>query len=824
MNNINFANSKLITVASGLICSVALISYFRADSSAKELVLNVGLSSGAIAATVHLLTKHHSECGNQQLKEIVEKITKPLQQLESENKQKDSTLVELRQLYGERTNELEKIRSELQSTREVIRVLKIQFASKTEELDAKLKAEDTRVQEFLSKFKQQLTEDISSRIHRVYNQLAESVKSKIGSDDYLSIHAQLQKFSTKLDDLYAQHSDLLLEIADLEGDDIITLSINIYSQICDEISALRVRWRNLLNIHERRDMNDAYEILGNVSKTHTPIVKAQELIREQASYQRQQLEAIYGKSKENDQSLEELKNQVQDLLNQIEAKNLLIAELKKPLKWTSATRDDLRVGNVIISYFESLGIVLDRASSDYQKWDAVLSFHIDRNSRVILPKELNEHSEKLQQLSHTLAPITFKWDAEAGLVKAYLLLSKKPQKTLEEEVMSDVLKFIKPAEALIEFVKNAYHVGMWAETGGGKSTAISNVIGGMIQELGGRPTIRTTIPKIDVDTAKIFPHVNWLGVPNSIFGLLEAALLIQYRIHVNEQAFLKGEEIKDFDPILFFIDEINLIFTRWKSINEADLENVLDRFADTLSGERLEYFNQFMRIELGNYKQQFAKKLLLFIWQTGRSLRVKSLIAGQNLQPGSFGMMVNDLANCAYISFGDSIRSCQKYKVRDIDADLISKNSNLLQKALKTNPQLKYTALYCPTQGEAFFGTLPPPNHYEWDKELVCPKMSNLVSNGASKLDNVQFGVQSRPSLDTAQGKGLDVFKEASKLPKKFQNLSYEAYVQLWQQLPKKTDSSVHKMLAYEQVFGVSRSSDRKVVSDFIDWLEGNFS
>jgi hypothetical protein len=231
-----------------------------------------------------------------------------------------------------------------------------------------------------------------------------------------------------------------------------------------------------------------------------------------------------------------------------------------------------------------------------------------------------------------------------------------------------------------------------------------------------------------------------------------------------------------------------------------------------------------MRIELGNYKQQFAKKLLLFIWQTGRSLRVKSLIAGQNLQPGSFGMMVNDLANCAYISFGDSIRSCQKYKVRDVDADLISKNSNLLQKAVKTNPELRYTALYCPTQGEAFFGTLPPPNYYQWDKELVCPPMSKTASNDMSNWTADSKVVQLRPTLDTAQDKGLDVFKDASKLPSKFQNLSDEASVQLWQQLPKKPDGSVYKMLAYEQVFEVSRSSDRKVVSDFIDWLEGNFS
>ncbi|MCP6757173.1 MAG: hypothetical protein NHB32_00060 [Fischerella sp. CENA71] len=495
MERIAFSNSKLVTIAAGLLCAGGLMSYFRADETAKPLALNIALTCGAIATTTQLLTQHHEHLADEQLRELIEKVSKPFQQLEADNKHQSSVIAKLRRIHRENEVQLEKASTELGVARDAIALLKNQIASKTKELEAKLGERDSRVDDFVTKFKCQLAENISVRVHRVYNQLAQTVKSKIGSDDYQAIHGQLQNFSDSLDDLYQSHSDLLLEIRDLEGDDIITLSINIYSQICDEISALRVRFRNLLNVHERLELNNAFEILGKVSQTHTPILKAQQLIREQASYQRQQLEAISGKSKENDQSLEELKNQVQDLLNQIEAKNLLIAELKKPLKWSAATRDDLRVGNVIISYFESLGIVLDRASSDYQKWDAVLSFHIDRNSRVILPKELNEHSEKLQQLSHTLAPITFKWDSVAGLMKAYLLLSKKPQKTVEEEVISDVLKFIKPASSLIEFVKNAYHVGMWAETGGGKSTAISNVIGGMIQELGGAPTIRTTIPK-----------------------------------------------------------------------------------------------------------------------------------------------------------------------------------------------------------------------------------------------------------------------------------------------------------------------------------------
>lgn len=258
---------------------------------------------------------------------------------------------------------------------------------------------------------------------------------------------------------------------------------------------------------------------------------------------------------------------------------------------------------------------------------------------------------------------------------------------------------------------------LWGETGRGKSTAISNVIGGMFQELGGMPTIRTTIPKLDADTAKIFPQVNWLGVPNSIFGLLEAALEIQYRIHLNEQAFLNKREIKDFEPILFFIDEINLVMSRWGKINEADAEDVLARFERTysLSGERLSYFQQFMKLELMNYKSEFAKRLLLFIWQTGRSLKVKSLIAGQNLQPAALKMLVNDLANCAYIAFGDSITSCAQYKVRDIDLEQFEADYSTIQENLEENPSLKFVGLYCPTQGKYSLGVLPPPGYYRWE-------------------------------------------------------------------------------------------------------------
>ena len=32
---------------------------------------------------------------------------------------------------------------------------------------------------------------------------------------------------------------------------------------------------------------------------------------------------------------------------------------------------------------------------------------------------------------------------------------------------------------------------------------------------------------------------------------------------------------------------------------------------------------------------------------------------------------------------------------------------------------MKFTGLYCPAQGKAFYGILPPPNYYEWDASLL---------------------------------------------------------------------------------------------------------
>jgi len=609
----------------------------------------------------------------------------------------------------------------------------------------------------------------------------------------------------------------------------VTDVLGIYSRIVDEQSMLRVRLRNLTNLDERRSLEDAYNTLADMSKTHTPIIKAKGLIGEYTIFQKNQLNNLGDKLEDNVNSLEEMRGQVFDLIAQIEQLSLekltlkhQLDEAKKPQQFYGGSTIAV-AGNKISHYYYKKGYKLDCITWEETTTGYTITYGI-RDNPALTEKEIftDNSREQLAAYSNalhgTLPTLIFNYQNCTLTLTVQLRSTPKKVVTPQEQV-EEIRAQLRPSDALIDFVNQAYHVGMWGETGKGKTTAISNTIGGMIQGLGA-PIIKTTIPKIDADSAKLFPTCDWLGVPNSIFGMLEAALEIQYRIWVNEQAYLKGEEVKDFEPILFFIDEINLIFSRWKKVVDADMDDVLSRFAATLSGERLDYFTNYMQLELRNYKNEFAKRLLMFIWQTGRSLRVKSLIAGQNLQPGALGLMVNDLANCAYIAFGDSKDKCTEYKVKSSDLGVIKEQLNLVEKAANLDSNLQFTGLFCPSVGSAFLSVLPAPNTYIWDKTLLSPKSPKSVDNTLNGLDVGLKRVQESPTLDGISNETFQAFSQTDKLSKEYQNLGFEGFVQLWSKLPKKADGTVHKTQAYERVFKVSNSTHRKIYSDFIDYLE----
>jgi hypothetical protein len=129
--------------------------------------------------------------------------------------------------------------------------------------------------------------------------------------------------------------------------------------------------------------------------------------------------ALEGQSQEDDKFVQGILARMQEL----EAK---IHQLSRPLKYLGAIRSDMKIANIIIEYFERLGLVLDRAGTDYRGHEATLEFNSDRTGRLILPKDLNEHSDALQKLTHTLNKPEFKLDPETGLLTLLVRWASKP--------------------------------------------------------------------------------------------------------------------------------------------------------------------------------------------------------------------------------------------------------------------------------------------------------------------------------------------------------------------------------------------------------------
>lgn len=708
-------------------------------------------TAGVVACRKSALDQRHV---NEKIKKIVANAQKEKSDFDEVIQKSAGHVSKLSMDLQASQKQLEQVTTELQVTKVQLELAETAFKLKSQELTDNESAGVTEIQKLLDKLAAtENTKDgriytifaelvavavhgLSEFIDKSYNALQHSCDGLLVRPEYSAIHVELQKFKDCLANEKNHHLGCVRDIASydvgkvqtvLDVPGIVNMVFQLSQQVYEEIGSLRIKFKHIRTNDERRELQRLLDM-----KPHLTTKKfAQDLLNEQAAYGQDTLENLKAKIEEHGEEIERDRIEFMEVLKQLEKANERVAALSQPILWAPPMIQPTEIGNIIIGFFQQQRIHLDRAYWTGDKHEATLYFHTTRinPSQRIDIKALNEHSEYLGQTCYCLKPIVFEWDwQETHLLTAKVVMLHRPEKLKAREKAKEETKnplgFLRPSEVLLSFVRDAYHVGLWGSTGTGKSTAISNIIGGMVQELGGKPTIRATVPKIDVDTGRMFPHVDWLGIPNSIFGLLEAALEIQFRIHLNEQAFLKGEEIRDFEPTLFFIDEINAIFTRWRSVTEGDLENVLERFEVTLSGDRLLYFQNFMKLELTNYKSQFAKKLLLFVWQTGRSLRIKSLVAGQNLQPGAFGMLTNDLDNCSYVALGRSIKKCIEYKVDDHNKVEIVSQFDLIRANLEEDPHLKFTGLFCPAEADAFYSILPPPQTYTWSKDAIAPRES----------------------------------------------------------------------------------------------------
>ena len=258
---------------------------------------------------------------------------------------------------------------------------------------------------------------------------------------------------------------------------------------------------------------------------------------------------------------------------------------------------------------------------------------------------------------------------------------------------------------LNEFSKNNQHFGIWVSPGENSVHVASNLLSSIKQSLGGDVEVKATVPRIYPQTTEIFSKemVNHSSLEDSIFGLLEAALEINFRVHLNEKNFTKGEKLTDFKPIIFFFDDINSICDYFVGVCDSELKIILDEFEKSLSGERLSFFQDFMSVEVCNYRGEISSKLLSLIWRVGCSLNIKSVITGRNLQASKLRVDKTDIFNCAYIALGKSLNSCIEHRVEVYQRE----SMKVKIKALNESQNNLKHALLCPIYSDSFMGYLP---------------------------------------------------------------------------------------------------------------------
>lgn len=858
--------AKPINIISGIALALSILAgaNFIASNQKSDVSLILGLIFGSITVSNKIVgsvleqeadNKHQSELDliNSELRTAKQKIYG----LEENEKF-------LNELLGKSTTDIREIETEnlqisetLDSLNRNLRNLSIKHSSEIKRIvdsyEGKLREKNCGFQSVYCALIQIIIDELEVLIDKEYDDLHDKsnrvVEKELVDEKTLE---KLKKFvEEKLNDIEEEHGDSIRYLKEVQKQEIksqeeflnrLNEVLSIQSEIRSELTALQLQYRAILNLKDVRKIRSFEKDLPNLCWKQQAI----EMTREENVRHNEEIQKLETWQEQILSGEKELKEYVQKIFDELEKSKQEVTELKRPKIWMPATRDDYRMSNIIIRYFEKLGYLLDKHSSEYRGWEGEVYFQAVRTiGKLPTPKELNEHSDKLQQLTGSYNIPKFYYLPESMLFFCRLQFAREPEKvkpTLKEKANN----YIFGKDRLLEFIETNPHIGFWGQTGSGKTTAIGNVLGGMYKALGGNATLRTTIPKVDESTQEYFrpDMVNYIGLRNSIFGLLEAALEIQFRIYINEEKFTRGERLSTFEPIIFFIDEINNISDRFGNVNEADLENILERFEANLSGERMIYFQDVMRLELWNYKNQFFKKLILFVWQTGRSLNVKTLVAGQNLQPSKLKVNKPDILNCAYMGLGKSLAHCGEYRVPKHQLKEISEQIQEVTNLKSTDKGFKYVGLFCPMDDNSYLAYLPEPNYYQIDvisqvftvnnsdeaesefensESLVEEELSNFpptIKKNQDKLDN---SWRNYPGGESSEVLSREKWKNLSNLDINYKNLDYAGGLQLFNKLPKKSNGEVHRTKAYREYFKVKSGQDRKVYSDFIDCLEQEY-
>jgi hypothetical protein len=300
---------------------------------------------------------------------------------------------------------------------------------------------------------------------------------------------QYPKLAERLDELLGEAQDLLAEYAvklaetpkkwDSLGD-----LLSLYYCVNDDMGNIRTKAiqaiAKLTNQETQLELQEVSEILDEWQTANlVPRDKLEHIIKNyEAALNEFRLEftSRFEATRQFAATLE-AQNQdddkfVQGVIAKMKELEQKIYHLSKPIMYPGATRTDMRIANIVIGYFHQLGIILDRAGSDYRGYEANLEFITDRTGRLILASELNEHSERLQPLTHVLNKPEFKLNAETGLMTLLVRWENKPAVNNHDQAKRLLCPLADVVKKIIDGLSHKPTTRIMGATGEGKGVMI----------------------------------------------------------------------------------------------------------------------------------------------------------------------------------------------------------------------------------------------------------------------------------------------------------------------------------------------------------------
>ena len=688
--------------------------------------IGVGSGLGAFAASI-ISRKKHLKIAESEISSLVEIQTSEKTIHTQLLLKKDNEITAFKTNFSNGFKRIEELTEESSKLQNQVVSLTAQNQSKdniiekvTGELDRQITIARTAIEESLDEWKTKLISLVDSKKER-YPKLKERLNEL--KDEGIG---KLAEYTEKLVQTPSKWDSLgdLLSLYYCLNDDL----SNIKTKIIQSIA-------RLTNQETQLELQEVEEILEEWQTANLiPRDKLEHIIRNYESALNEfrmdyskRFEGVYqfataleGQTQEDDKYVQGIIAKMQEL----EAK---IQYLSRPLKYPGAIRCDMKIANIVIEYFERLGVILDRAGTNYRGYEATLEFNSDRTGRIILPKDLNEHSDRLQKLTHTLNSPEFVLEPETGLLTLVVRWANKPatdNKDTVKRLLTPLNDFVK------KVVTNLSHkptIRIMGATGEGKGVCARYLLSQIV--LGHDWYIRLHDPQ----------H----GTPEDHWGIPKVSKT--------------GDELKD--------------------ALEQIMKQMVKRECQSWSVVTLDVLDEIdTHLEKKEKKESFIDLISRI-----RHLGMKLILIGQNPKVGRAGFEWSDMQqmNCIYMgtSAFDAIETNPQLKPRK---DKLTKEYLTLSEHYeKTNEGLddseKYLFGLVVIPGkQPFWFELPRPDTIEiTSNELLLGKSftvpNSLINFVEAKITVVQSGnfVQTNSNLpdlskaETFTVKGMEGFPDS---------------------------------------------------------------